>query len=172
MQYATDQALPYLGADAIAASLNPEAPGSARVEAGRQFIRSVGESITSGRSCVIESTLSGRSFRNTLLNALQHGFETTIAFVFVDSADVCVARVTERVRNGGHDVPESDIRRRFHRSINNFWTTYRELADNWVVLYNGGSGIQDVSAGSGRQMAIRDAALHAVFLTLIESHDD
>jgi len=172
MQYSAAQAIPYIGADAIAASLDPNAPTSTRVAAGRQFIRSVDETIANGQSCVVESTLSGRSFRNAMLKARQLGFEITIGFVFVDSADVCVARVAERVRKGGHDVPEYDVRRRFHRSINNFWTTYRELADNWVLLYNGGSRLQDVSAGSRQQMTIRDATLHTVFLTLVESNDD
>jgi predicted ABC-type ATPase len=121
---------------------------------------------------VIESTLSGRSFRNRLLHASKCGFEITIVFVFVDSADVCVARVAERVRKGGHDVPERDIRRRYHRCLANFWTIYRELADNWVVLYNGGSQIQDVSAGSHRQMTVRDENLHAAFMAWSNTNDD
>lgn len=172
MKYATAQAIPYIGADAIAASLNPEDPASIRIEAGRRFIRSVDDFITNVQSCVIETTLSGRSFRNSMLKASQLGFEITIAFVFVDSADVCVARVSERVRKGGHDVPEHDIRRRYQRSINNFWTIYRELADNWVVMYNGGDRIQDVSIGSRQQTTVRDTALHTVFLALVESNDD
>ena len=93
-------------------------------------------------------------------------------FVFLESADVCVARVAERVRKGGHDVPEHDIRRRFRRSINNFWTIYRKLSDNWVVLYNGGSRLQDVSVGSRDQMVIRDDGLHAAFMALTEVSDD
>ncbi len=172
MQYAAADGVPYIGADAIAQTLNPAAPASVRIEAAKQYIRSVEQSIADGQSCVVESTLSGRSFRNSVVNAARRNFEITIVFVFVDSADVCVERVAERVRKGGHDVPEHDIRRRHVRSINNFWTVYRELADNWVVLYNGGSCIQDVSVGSHRQMTVRDATLHTLFLTLIESNDD
>lgn len=172
MQYATAAGIPYLGADEIAASLDRVAPESVRVEAARQFIRSVDDFISNGRSCVVESTLSGRSFRNRILQASERGFEVTIVFIFVDSADVCVARVAERVRKGGHDVPEDDIRRRYRRSTNNFWTIYRELADQWVVLYNGGSRIQDVSAGSQQQVTVRDESLHADFLASMESTDD
>ena len=172
MQYAEAEGIPYLGADAIAASLNPEFPATARIEAGRQFILSVDRSISGNQSCVIESTLSGRSFRNNVLKAARHGFSISMVFVFVDSADMCVARVAERVRTGGHDVPEPDIRRRFKRSLHNFWTIYRELADNWVVLYNGGSRLQDVSAGSRHLVTVRDETLHTTFLTLIESDDD
>ena len=163
---------PYVGADEIAASLDPVAPESVRIEAGRQFIQTIDRFISNTQPCVVESTLSGRSFRNSITRAAKHGFEIAIVFVFVDSADVCVARVAERVRKEGHDVPESDIRRRYHRSIKNFWTIYRELADNWVVLYNGGSRLQDVSVGSHRRMTVRDESLHITFMALIESSDD
>lgn len=142
------------------------------IEAGRQFIRSVDQSISNRQSCVVESTLSGRSFRHTIFSASDRGFDIIIVFVFVDSADVCVARVAERVRKGGHDVPEHDIRRRFDRSINNFWTIYRELSDTWVVLYNGGSRIQDVSVGSRERVTVRDECLHTAFRSLIEANDD
>jgi predicted ABC-type ATPase len=171
-QYASAASVSYLGADEIAASLNTAALESVRIEAGRQFIRSVDQSIFDGRSCVVESTLSGRTIRNSIIKASDRGFEITIAFVFVDSVDVCVERVAQRVRKGGHDVPKHDIRRRYHRSIHNFWTMYRELADNWVVMYNGGSQIQDVSMGSHQQITVRDESLHIAFMALIESNDD
>ena len=171
-QYSADQSVSYIGADAIAASLVPADPTSARIAAGREFSRRVGECLANGTSVVVESTLSGRSLRRRLIEARQRGFEITIVFVFVESEDVCVARVAARVRKGGHDVPEIDIRRRFARSITNFWNIYRELADNWVVLYNGGSRIQDISAGSRSQVTIRDSTLHSHFLTSVESHDD
>ncbi len=67
MQYATAEGIPYIGADAIAASLSPRDPTSARVEAGRQFVQFVDDSIAGKRSCVVESTLSGRLFRNRVL---------------------------------------------------------------------------------------------------------
>ena len=172
MQYATAESIAYIGADAIAASLDPDDPTSARVEAGRQFIQSIDDAIANNRSCVVESTLSGRSFRNRILEAGKRGYEITIVFVFVDTVDVCVARVAERVRKGGHDVPEADIPRRYGRSIRNFWTLYRNLADSWVVLYNGGSRIQDVSVGSRQELTVRDATLHTTFMTLVESFDD
>ncbi len=124
----------------------------------------------------MESTLSGRSFRNRIHAACDNGYEITIVFVFVDSVDVCIARVAERVRKGGHDVPEADIRRRYVRSMGNFWThfwtLYRDFADSWVVLYNGGSQLQDVTIGSRQEVTVRDETLHTIFLTLVESFND
>ena len=172
LQYATAEGIPYIGADQIAGSIDPVTPESRRIEAGRQFIRSVDQAISSGQSCVCESTRAGLTIRNSINKAAETGFESTIVFVFVDSAEVCMARVAERVRKGGHNVPQQDIRRRFHRSINNFWTLYRELVDNWVVLYNGGSQIQDVSMGSQQQITVRDEGLHNRFKAFVESNND
>lgn len=171
-QFATSIQVPYIGADEIAKAISPAAPEAVQIKAGREFIRTVEDSIANHRSCVIESTLSGLSFQRTIRKASVRGFQITIVFVFVNSADVCVARVAERVRKGGHDVPAQDIRRRFHRSITNFWRIYRRLADNWVVLYNGGSRVQDVLVGSRDNMIVRDESLHVAFLDLVKSSDD
>jgi predicted ABC-type ATPase len=107
--------------------------------------------------------------RNFITSARNAGFTITIAFLFVESADVCVARVAQRVRMGGHDVPESDIRRRFTRSLGNFWRIYRDLADNWVLLYNGMMASQDVAAGSRQQIAIRNPQYFSTFLDLVRT---
>jgi predicted ABC-type ATPase len=105
--------------------------------------------------------------QNLIASARDMGYPVTIAFLFVESADVCVARVAGRVRAGGHDVPESDIRRRFTRSIRNFWSTYRELADSWVLLYNGAMTLEDIAVGAGDQTAVRDSDLFEAFLALV-----
>ena len=105
--------------------------------------------------------------RNFRTAASVAGFYVNIAFRFVETADACVARVAERVRKGGHDVPEADVRRRFTRSLGNFWTIYRELADNWVLLYNGITTLQDVAAGSREQTAIRDPGLLSTYLDIV-----
>ncbi len=166
LEYADELALPYVGADAIAAKLNPSNPAAAQIKAARQFICTLEEHIVQTRSFVCESTLSGLTMQNFVASARDAGYVINVAFLFVDSADVCVARVAERVRAGGHTVPETDIRRRFGRSIRNFWTIYRELADNWVLLYNGFTTLQDIAVGSGNQTVVRDTEQIAAFLKL------
>ena len=164
---------PYLGADAIAETLAPDDPSSARLESARQFIVSLNKYVSRQESVIVETTLSGRTFRNVLADATQAGFSVTIVYLFLKSADLCVARVAERVRKGGHDVPEADVRRRFTRSLTNFWRIYREMADKWVIVYNETPQLQDVAAGSRRDVAIRDSSLFHDFLTIGElSYDD
>ncbi|MCA9201216.1 MAG: AAA family ATPase [Planctomycetales bacterium] len=167
LEYADELVLPYVGADAIAATLNPTDPAAAEIAAARQFIRTIQADISQKTSLVCESTLSGLTMRNLVASARDAGYSVSIAFLFVESADVCVARVAQRVRAGGHDVPESDIRRRFTRSIRNFWAIYRELADRWVLLYNGKTTLEDIAVGAGDQTAVRNSDLFATFLAIV-----
>jgi predicted ABC-type ATPase len=172
IEYSRELGHPYLGADEIAAKLNPANPVAAQTAAARQYIQTLEEYMSQKTSFVCESTLSGLTMRNFIVSARNAGYSVSIAFLLVASADVCVARVAQRVRKGGHNVPESDIRRRFTRSIRNFWRIYRELADNWVLLYNGETAIQDVAAGSRDRIAIRDPHAYSIFLELIEESND
>ena len=164
LEYTDELALPYIGADAIAAALNPANPAATQIAAARKFIRSIEKHISQKKSFVCESTLSGLTMQNFFASAREAGYAISIAFLFVDSPDVCLARVAERVRAGGHNVPETDIRRRFGRSIRNFWTIYRELADKWVLLYNGLTTLQDIAVGAGTQTVVRDPELFSNFL--------
>lgn len=167
-EYLSQHSALYLGADAIAEELSPGTPETVQVAAGREFLVAVDEALRDDRSLVVESTLSGKSFSHILRRAQQRSFTTTIAFLFLDSTDTCVARVQERKRKGGHGVPEGDIRRRFHRSLRNFWNTYRFLADDWAMVYNGGSAFQDVAFGIRENVSIRDEALFQQFTDLVE----
>jgi predicted ABC-type ATPase len=119
-------------------------------------------------SFVVETTLSGRTMRSFLARARAAGFDITIAFIFLDSADTCVVRVNERVRRGGHSVPESDIRRRFSRSCANFWHVYREIADQWIVYYNAGSSLIEVAFGIPDGFVVTDDDLFGRFLDFAE----
>jgi len=172
LEYAAETGFPYLGADAIAASLNSSNPASVQFAAGRQFKSQLERHISDQSSFVAESTLSGLTLQNAIAAAKTCGFNVSIAFLFVDSADVCVARIAERVRKGGHPVPETDIRRRFPRALSNFWRIYRELADSWVLMYNGETAIQDVAAGSHDRIAVRDPHALSTFMKLIETDND
>jgi len=120
-EYLSHHDILYLAADHLAKVINPAAPELVAVAAGRQFVEHISASLSGGESFIVETTLSGKTFRRTLQRAREHGFTITIHFVFNDGPDTSVARVLERVRRGGHNVPEEDIRRRYRRSLVNFW---------------------------------------------------
>jgi predicted ABC-type ATPase len=78
-----------------------------------------------------------------------------------------VKRVAERVQKGGHSVPEADIRRRFLRSLGNFWQLYRPLADNWTLLHNSSVELVDVATGSPIGESVRDEDSFTMFQELV-----
>jgi predicted ABC-type ATPase len=168
IEYASEKRIPYVGADAIAETISANDPAGARIEAGRQFLQSVDDHVSRRKSLVVETTLSGRTFANTIAESKQLGYNVSIAYLCLESADACVARVTERVRKGGHHVPDEDVRRRFARSIVNFWTIYRKMADNWVLLYNGTGQLLDVAGGSSDDISVRDTTLFKNFMKIVE----
>jgi len=162
LEYSAQYGLPYVGADAIAATLNPTNPASANIEAARQFSNTLEQFINEKTSFVCESTLSGLTMQGWIKSAKDAGFLVEIVFVFLDSAEMCIARVAERVRKGGHHVPEADVRRRFGRSLNNFWRIYRPLADGWVILHNGLLSSENVAIGSQEGISIHNPKLFSV----------
>jgi predicted ABC-type ATPase len=118
------------------------------------------------------NTLAGRTFRHVMRTARDAGFTITIVYLFLDSPDTCVQRVHERVLKGGHSVPEVDIRRRFLRSIRNFWRLYRPLADHWLLVYNAGNQPLDVAAGTAADISVHDAEVYAAFTRWIAGGTD
>jgi predicted ABC-type ATPase len=63
----------------------------------------------------------------------------TLVFLSLPSVDMAVARVAARVAQGGHNVPETDIRRRFDSGLKNFQDTYKKVVDAWILYDNSGN---------------------------------
>ena len=139
----------YVNPDDIAKELNPSDPSAARIEAGKETLRRIDLLLEKGDSFAIESTLSGNMYVKVLERAKSLGYETTIAYVFVDSPEVCIARIAARVQSGGHFVPDEDVRRRYVRSKENFVRVYIPLVNHWMLYYNGGTDIVLAAHGNG-----------------------
>ena len=107
-----------------------------------------------------ESTLASRSYAPWIIKLRQQqGCDFHLLFLWLRSADLAVQRVRERVKMGGHNVPEEIIRRRYRKGIRNFFELYQPLADTWVMYDNSTSGDPLlVAAGSrGADMGILEA---------------
>lgn len=165
--YADSESLPYLGADDIAFGLAPRDPASVRVKAGREFSRRLAAAIAAGHSLVIESTLSGASLARTVAAARAAGYEVTLILVFLDSVELCLHRIAERVAQGGHDVPEEDVRRRFQRVFPVFWRQYRPCADRCLLIFNGGESFLAVAESTSDEWIVYDEQMWSVFQTFV-----
>lgn len=170
--FLADRPCPYLSADLIATELPIDEPVSLQFAAGEEFLKRAQAQLAAEKDFIVETTLSGRTWKNYLRHARTRGFEITIFFIYLDSADTCVARVRERVRRGGHDVPDDDIRRRFSRSLVNFWKIYRQMADHWAIVYNVGSTYVDVVFGEREEFTVSDEELFRRLIELVEAQID
>lgn len=150
----SERGIPFVNPDDIARELCPSNLAKARIAAGRLALARTAEFIGRGVSFAIESTLSGRTYLKLLKEAKASGYVVTIAYVFVDSPLVCVKRIGVRVRAGGHYVPDEDVFRRYARSKGNFVNAYRDLADHWLLYYNGGTDLQLVAHGNGTEYVL------------------
>lgn len=135
----------FLNADEIARGLSPLKPELAAFRAGRLLLEEARRLIAEKKSFGLESTLSGKTYEHLLLNAKAEGFVISLHFLVVPSADVSIRRVAQRVKKGGHHVPEQVIRRRFRRSVENFLRVYLPLADMWEVWDNEPSQMNSIA---------------------------
>lgn len=87
-------------------------------------------------SFAFETTLASRTFAPWIRQLRNTGYRFVLGYIWVESPDISVERVAARVRSGGHHVEEEVVRRRWSRSVWNFWNLYFELADDWRVYDN------------------------------------
>jgi predicted ABC-type ATPase len=96
--------------------------------------------LAAGRvSFAFETTLASRSFAPWLRRLSLNGYAIHGLFLWLPTADVAVARVTERVRAGGHHVPDEVVRRRYRAGLHNFINLYDPLASTWAFYDSSGS---------------------------------
>lgn len=131
--------LRFINADLIAAGLSPFVPEAAAIKAGRLMLDEVRQSVAQGESFALETTLAGQSYLRHIKQWQAQGYRVSLYFLSLPDADAAVARVAERVRQGGHHIPEPVIRRRFIAGKRNFFHYYRSQVDDWALYDNAGS---------------------------------
>ena len=140
----------FINADLIAAGLSPFRPEAAAFRAGRLMLEEIHEKIRNNKSFAFETTLSGRTYVKLLRECRAHGYHVLLVFLSLPTAEIAVARVAARVAQGGHNVPEADIRRRFDAGLNNFHDTYKKIVDGWTLYDNSGNIPKVVDQGENR----------------------
>jgi len=129
----------FVNADLIAAGLSPFRPEVAAVHAGRLMLQEIKSRVRQRKSFAFETTLSGHSYAQKIPQWQTLGYHVKLIFLNLPSADMAIARVTARVAQGGHNVPEAVIRRRFSAGLSNFDKIYKKIVDAWILYDNSGS---------------------------------
>ena len=138
----------FINADLIAAGLSPFRPDLTALRAGRLMLGMIRDYVRREESFAFETTLSGRSYARLIPHWWEQGYSVELFFLRLSRPEIAIARVKQRVAEGGHDVPEPVIRRPFHAGLRNFEHIYKSLVDEWAVYDN--SGDQPVLVEGGR----------------------
>ena len=128
----------FVNADLIAAGLSPFEPERAAIQAGRLTLGAIAQHVAQRESFAFETTLSGRAYARQIPQWRALGYRVELFFLSLPSADMAVQRVAERVRQGGHNIPEVTIRRRYEAGRRLLTEVYQPLVDQWVLYDNAG----------------------------------
>ena len=121
----------FVNADTLAQGLSLFRPQDVAMDAGRITLARLDALESQGRSFAFEATLASQGLARRLERLKGRGYLVHIVYLWLPDVELALARVAERVRAGGHDVPADAVRRRFDRGRVNFFTIYRPLADAW-----------------------------------------
>lgn len=128
----------FINADLIAAGLSPFAPEAAAIKAGRLMLEEIDEAVAHGESFAFETTLSGVGYRRRIRLWRRLGYHVSLFFLCLPDAQTAMDRVAMRVRQGGHNIPEDVVRRRFAAGWRHFDTIYKAEVDTWALYDNAG----------------------------------
>jgi len=136
----------FVNLDEIARGLSPLDPSAEPQRAARVALAMIDDLIEARLSFSLETTLAGRTHLRTVGRAKAAGFRINLLYFAVVDVETCLARVARRVSEGGHHVPDLDVRRRFERSLAHV-RLYAAECDLWRVYDNNGPMPKTVAEG-------------------------
>jgi len=126
----------FVNADLIAGGLSPFQPDRVAIQAGKLMLEQIYSLGKRGVDFGFETTLSGKTYAHLLRELKKCGYVIHLFFLWVSDVDLALKRIADRVKNGGHNLPENVVRRRFKKGLQNLFRIYRPLLDTWVLLDN------------------------------------
>ena len=153
--------LEFVNADTIAQGLAGFEPDIAAFEASKIMFDRIRKLGVLRRSFAFETTLASRSLASWITDLVHDGYAFNLVFLWLPSAELAVQRVADRVRLGGHSVPETTIRRRYDRGLQNFFRLYQPMATVWRMYDNTNVGNMKLIAEGRRSIvtAVSDRSL-------------
>ena len=106
------------------------------VSAGRIVLQWMRELAADRKTFGFETTLAARSYASWIESLKADGYECHLVFVSLRDPELAISRVADRVRRGGHHIPDETVRRRFAAGLKNLFSLYIPLATSWMVLDN------------------------------------
>ena len=139
----------FVNSDEIAKGISPFNADTmaVAVESSRIMYKRIRELIASAKTFALETTLASRSIANLIKDAQEKGYYVTLLFFWLNTPDLAVERVKNRVEAGGHHVSEPTVRRRYRTGIRNLFDLYMPICDSWMITDNSLSPMKVIAKG-------------------------
>jgi len=162
----------FVNADVIAQRLSPKHPEAAAIRAGREMLERIETLASQKIDFAIETTLSGKAYIPWLTDLKSHGYEIQLFFLWLPDVQLSLKRVADRVKHGGHNIPESVIRRRYAAGISNLFLRYRPLADTWSLFDNSRELPYLIAKESQHKLTVLDEELFEICSSMANKPTD
>ncbi|MBC7864776.1 MAG: zeta toxin family protein [Bacteroidia bacterium] len=124
----------FINADEIARGISPFNVEKAAIEAGKIMLKHIDQNLKEKNDFAVETTLSGKLHAKLVSKAKEHGYIVTLLFFWLDSPEMAKNRVQKRVLSGGHNIPSDVIERRYFAGLENFFTLFLPIVNNWYFV--------------------------------------
>jgi len=149
----------FVNADLIAQGLAPFGPESAAIKAGKLVLEQIREFARRGVDFGFETTLAGKTYVKMFSWLKEQGYRIHLYFLWIPTGELAIARIRERVLEGGHNVSAEDVRRRYRRGLSNFFNVYEPMLDSWMLFDNSEAEPILVAQRSNGELEVFDEAL-------------
>jgi len=148
----------FVNADEIARGLSPFNPEGVAIQAGRLMIERVLQLMKDGHDFAFETTLATRSYIKLIRKAQSVGYFVTLLFFSLPTPEQAVQRVARRVSQGGHNIPQDVIYRRYEAGLKNFFQLYIPVVDFWSLYDNNTCPTMRIASGwrKGERLEVTD----------------
>lgn len=137
----------FVNADEIARGLSPFQPENVAIQAGKIMLKRIDDLLNQQEDFAIETTLTTKSYLTTINRAQEFGYKVTLLFFWLNNVELAIERVKTRVQEGGHNIPEIVIRRRYIKGIQNL-RVFTSKANYWLVIDNSEGLMQFIAEGN------------------------
>ncbi len=146
----------FVNSDEFAKCFSPFDPSAASVHAGRYMLLKIKYLLKRREDFSIETTLATRSLMKTIQEARSIGYDITLLYFWLNSPELAVKRVKDRVAAGGHNIPENIIRRRYDMGLGYFFNDYMPVSDRWILADNSQTPFTVIAEGNYDRTTIKD----------------
>lgn len=150
----------FINPDLLARAYSPFDPDAGMFRAGRTVLERIAEFTNARTDFAFETTLPGRAHVPLLRRVKKAGFRLHLFYLWIPSAELALLRIRDRVENGGHNVPERDVRRRFGRTLRNLFALCRPLLDTLHFFDNSSDTPRLIFKDEAGRTTINNAALY------------